>query len=324
MEWTRSSKAKLATRLKALKPFDPYHSPLCTCGPKLTLNVYTGCGFDCLYCYTSTYSRGRWGRDSEAWGPRVNVVAHLERDLARLASDAALAPLRTLPVVLSLSSDPYPDSPRVSEAKLRLTRGCIERLAGAGYALLLQTKSDLVVRDLDLLSPGRAVVGLTLTTLDAGLAARLEPYAPSPERRLAALAEAGRRGVRTLCRIDPLLPGVNDAPESLRALLQRLAWVGVNQVVSSTFKMRRDSAVRFRRAFPEAAALSEPLYETKAQSGYRYLIERERRRRMEQLCALAHEAGLVFSCCREGMPGLNDVPCDGQHLLDPSPNISPV
>jgi DNA repair photolyase len=315
MEWTKASKKRLAGRLRALKPFDPYHSALCTCGPKLTLNVYTGCGYECLYCYTSTYSYGRWGRDSDRWGPRADVVANVGRDVARIERDEQLRCLRGLPVVLSLSSDLYPDTPHVREAELGLTRQCLRILADAGHPILLQTKSDLLMRDLDLLEPGRAVVGVTITTLDAELARKLEPYAPTPERRLAALQGVARRGVATLCRVDPLLPGVNDDEEGLGTLMQALAGTGVNQVVSSTFKLRRDSAVRFRERFPDVAAAVEPLYDSKEIAGYRYLTEPERRRRMERARALAEAHGLAFSCCREGMPELNAASCDGQHWL---------
>ena len=326
MEWTRQAKKTFASKLRALKPFDPYHSPLCTCGPKLTLNVYTGCGFECLYCYTSTYSRGRWGRDSHAWGPRADVVRNVERDIARIAADAGLAGLATLPVALSLSSDPYPDTPRVSEAELLLTRRCIERLAKAGYRLLMQTKSDLVVRDLDVLPVEGTVIGLTVTTLDAALARKLEPYAPRPEDRIAALAAASERGFRSVCRVDPLLPGVNDSRRGIEALTKRLAAAGVHQVVSSTFKKRRDSSARFAsadRGFPEAAASSEHLYERNEVSGYRYMIEPERRRRMEMVKTVVESHGMTFSCCREGTPELNSASCDGQHLLsDRSPVTS--
>ena len=318
MEWTREAKKKLASKLRALKPFDPYHSPLCTCAPKLTLNVYTGCGFECLYCYTSTYARGRWGRESDAWGPRADVVGNLERDIARIARDAELDGLAELPVVLSLSSDPYPNMLRVSEADLQLTRQCIQRLAGAGYRLLMQTKSDLVVRDLDVLPVGRTVIGITITALDEALARRIEPYAPPPEKRLAALAAAAERGFKTICRVDPLLPGVNDSRNRIEDLTKRLAAVGVNQVVSSTFKKRRDSAARFAsadRGFPGAAASSEHLYERNEVSGYRYMVEPERRRRMEMVKAIVESHGMAFACCREGMPELNSATCDGQHLL---------
>ncbi len=308
----------MASKLKALKPFDPYHSALCTCGPKLPLNVYTGCGYECLYCYTSSYSRGRWGRDSAAWGPRADVVRHLERDITRMDADSELTGLKDLPVVLSLSSDPYPQTPRVSEAKLCLTRRCIELLAGAGFALLMQTKSDLVTRDFDVLPAEKTVVGMTITTLDRTLARKLEPYAPAPSARIEALATAAERGFATLCRIDPLVPGVNDTARQVEDLTNELAAAGVNQVVSSTFKKRRDSAARFASVsggFPEAAASSEHLYEPNEVSGYRYIIEPERRRRMQMVKAIAESHGLEFSCCREGMPELNTRSCDGQHLL---------
>ncbi len=315
MQWTKSDKVHLASRLRALRPFDPYHSPLCTCGPKLTLNVYSGCGFECFYCYTRTYARGRWGRDSETWGPRADVVRDVERDIARIAEDDELAPLRNLPVVIALSSDPYPETPRVSEARLGRTRQCIRLLAEAGFAILVQTKSDLVVRDLDVLPRGRAVVGMTVTTLDTAVAAKMEPYAPAPARRLAALRAAADRGFPTICRIDPLVPGLNDGRAGIEALVKELAAAGVRQVVSSTFKLRRDSAVRFARVFPGAAAAAEPLCESAEVAGYRYMIEPERRRRMELVKAIAESHGLVFSCCREGMPELNSRSCDGQHWL---------
>ena len=179
----------------------------------------------------------------------------------------------------------------------------------------MQTKSDLIVRDLDVLPEGRTVIGLTVTVLDDALARELEPYAPPPGRRIAALAAAAERGFKTICRVDPLLPGVNDSARQLEALIKRLAAAGVDQVVSSTFKKRRDSAARFAsadRGFPEAAASSEHLYERKEISGYRYLVEPERRRRMETVKAIAESHGLAFSCCREGMAELNSATCDGQ------------
>jgi len=315
MKWTKSSKQALAARLRALKPFDPYHSLLCTCWPKLTLNVYTGCGFECFYCYTSSYSRGRWGRDSAAWGPRADIPAGLERDIYTIQRDDRLRDLRTLAVVVSLSSDPYPDTPRVSEKDLRLTRRCLELLAQADFPILLQTKSDLLVRDLDVLRPDRTVIGMTVTTHDEPLARRMEPFAPPPSARIAALAEAARRGFRTLCRIDPLVPGLNDDEKTVAELVTRLAAAGVLQVVSSTFKLRSDSAARFAQLSPEAAAAAEPLYEKNETAGYRYLIECERRRRMEMVRRIAQAHGLAFSCCREGMPELNSATCDGQHWV---------
>ena len=316
VNWTRPLKRGLARRLRAIKPFDPYHSPLCTCRPKLTLNVYTGCGMECFYCYTSTYAWGRWGRDSDRWGPRKDVLAGVEHDLALLES--AGPPLgrdclsRSLPVVVSLSSDPYPETPRVSERSLQLTRQCLKLLADAGKTVLLQTKSDLLVRDLDVLSPDRSLIGMTITTADDALAARMEPYAPPPGRRIAALAEAARRGFPTVCRLDPLVPGVNDDPDSLRRLVAMLRDAGVRHVISSTFKKRWDSAQRFAAALPEAAEATAASFEPQQIHGYNYLNEHIRRAMLERLRDVAHDYGLAFTCCREGFPELNDTNCDGQ------------
>lgn len=308
--WTPAAKRRLAARLKAIKPFDPYNSPLCTCPPKLTLNVYTGCGFECFYCYTSTYSWGRWGRNSDKWGPRANLIGGLERDIAALAD--AGPPYEALPVELSLSSDPYPNTPAVSEAQLGLTRHCLQRLAQAGRPILVQTKSDLVTRDLDVLDPARTSIGLTITTADESLAARMEPFAPPPASRIEALAAASRAGFHTRCRVDPLVPGVNDDAAALRDLIERLRDAGVRQVISSTFKQRWDSARRFDRIFPEAAAASAPMYEQHLIHGYRHMHEPHRRRLLTQVMRMAHRCGMRFSCCREGFPELNDCCCDGR------------
>ena len=308
--WTASAKKKLAGRLKVIKPFDPYNSPLCTCPPKLTLNVYTGCGFECFYCYTSSYAWGRWGRTSERWGPRKDVLCGLEKDIAALDTDGP--PLSRLPVVLSLSSDPYPDSPLVKESELRLTRRCLERLTTAGREVHVQTKSDMILRDLDVLDPDRALIGLTVTTSDPELAARMEPFAPPPDRRIGALAKARRRGFDTICRIDPLVPGVNNAAGPLGELVRRLRDAGVRKVIASTFKKRWDSARRFEAGFPEEAASCSGLYEPGLVQGYMYMKQDVRREMMQRLRAIVHDHDMTFSCCREGFPRLNDGCCDGR------------
>lgn len=314
LRWTASAKKKLAGRLKVIKPFDPYHSPSCTCLPKLTLNVYTGCGYECFYCYTSTYAWGRWGRTSSRWGPRKDLLPGLEKDIAAL-SDAG-SPLAALPIAVSLSSDPYPNTPHVDENELCLTRHCLASLTKAGKTILMQTKSDMVLRDLDVLDPARCVLGLTVTTADPALASRMERYAPPPGRRIRALAEAARQGFITRCRIDPLVPGVNDRADDLAELVGRLRDAGVRRVISSTFKKRWDSARRFERLFPEQAAASDQLYESGLTQGYRYLKKDIRWETMARLREIVHGCGMAFSCCRERFSELNDGCCDGRIELN--------
>jgi DNA repair photolyase len=90
----------------------------------------------------------------------------MERDLDVLCDP----PLNDLPVAVSLSSDPYPQTPGVNEAQLKHTRKCLQKLTEAGRWILVQTKSDSVIRDLDVLDPRRTLIGLTITAADADLA----------------------------------------------------------------------------------------------------------------------------------------------------------
>lgn len=318
MGWDLHKKKCAEKKLGVLKPFDPYNSPLCTCGPKLTLNVYNGCGYECFYCYTSTYSYGRWGRTPGTWGPRKEVVAKLQRDLAKIVDgvDPDLGHLLACPVVISLSSDPYPDVPFADEKGLRLTRTCLSMLVEAGFTLLMQTKSALVLRDLDMMRPQAAVIGMTITTADDELAAKMEPSAPSPSRRLAALGEASARGFACVCRIDPIVPGVNDSADGVEQLILKLRDAGVRQIVSSTFKKRADSAVRFRKLFPEAEERSRPYYVDREVAGYTYLTEERRRSYMRMVKEIAEGHGLAFSCCREGFPERNACACDGRDWME--------
>ena len=200
----------------------------------------------------------------------------------------------------------------MKESELRLTRRCLEHLTTAGREVHVQTKSDMILRDLDVLDPDRALIGLTVTTSDPELAARMEPFAPPPDRRIGALAKARRRGFDTICRIDPLVPGVNNAAGPLGELVRRLRDAGVRKVIASTFKKRWDSARRFEAGFPEEAASCSGLYEPGLVQGYMYMKQDVRREMMQRLRAIVHDHDMTFSCCREGFPRLNDGCCDGR------------
>ncbi len=309
-----ADKPRLVRALDVLKPFDPWSSPLCTCPPKLALDPYSGCGFECAYCYVSAYAPRYWGRDRVR--PKVDLLRRLDRDLRRLADRDDLAALRGLPVALSNSSDPYPSFPQADEEALGLTRAALAAVASAGHPLLVVTKSPLVVRDADVLSRARAVVAMTVTTISDDLASRLEPSAPPPSRRLAALARLAHAGIPTAARIDPLLPGINDSPDALARLGDALAAAGVRQVIASTYKHRPDGFRRIAAAFPDAAAtIASLLDRTQRVSGYYYLRAGVRISMLSAVAALVRERGMAFSLCREGLPGVGDAACDGRALL---------
>ncbi|MGB3920078.1 SPL family radical SAM protein [Methanothrix sp.] len=280
-----------------LRAFDPWKSELCTCPDKLSLNPYTGCPHGCLYCYASSYIPC-----FSSCRPKADLLRRLDREAARIGPGPFVA--------ISNSSDPYPPM----EEDLGLTRGCLRILMERNFQVQLVTKSDLVTRDIDILSGMGATVAITITTVDEGLSRRLEPGAPSPKRRLSALKKLSEAGIYVSSRIDPIIPGIND--RKIEDLVIALSSAGVRHITSSTYKARPDSMKRIISAFPEAGEELQGLYSQGEKiSGSRYLPRNLRRDILAEVRAYAHKAGITFSTCREGFSPDTGICCDGSHLL---------
>jgi DNA repair photolyase len=279
-----------------LTVFDPWKSRLCTCPPKLTFNPYTGCDHGCLYCYASSYIP----RFYEC-RPKKNLLSRLKREATRLDGEL---------ISISNSSDPYPRL----EQKLGLTRKCLQILAESRCRLQIVTKSDLVVRDIDILRKVPCVVSLTVLTVDDGLSGKLEPGAPVSSRRLEAIETLVKAGIPTTVRIDPIIPFLND--DDLAELVETVADLGVMHVTSSSYKVKPDNWRRFSAAFPEVAEKLEPLYFSEGQRIRRstYLPKNIRFGLMKKAKTLAEEHSLKFGCCREGF-NLNSAVCDGSWAI---------
>ncbi len=174
-------------------------------------NPYAGCAHGCLYCYARAFTRYRDA--AEHWGRVVYIKENAPEVLEREVRAA-----RRGVVGVSTITDPYQP---VEEGE-RLTRRGLEVLLGAGFRVSIQTKSDLVLRDLDLLSRYRHLVdvGLTITTMSRGVAELMEPGAPPPEARAAALERLSGEGIETWVFLGPILRGVNDSRESIRAVAE--------------------------------------------------------------------------------------------------------
>jgi DNA repair photolyase len=167
------------------------------------LNPYTGCQVRCVYCYARLFMR-RYSGHREAWGDfvdvKVNAPELLRKQLRRPKEGR---------VWISSVCDPY----QPLEAKYRLTRKCLEELLPSRNPVTIQTKSDLILRDLDLLTGFEDVeVGFTITTDDEEIAGLFEPGASSVSKRLAAIEKIHDAGIRTFAFIGPILPGT---PEKL-------------------------------------------------------------------------------------------------------------
>lgn len=179
------------------------------------LNPYRGCAHGCAYCY-ATYL-GRWHHPGEHWGTFVDVRANVADRLAQ-----QLRRINTGCIQIGTATDPY----QPVEQRYELTRGCLQRLIFFSGEVDLLTKSDLVLRDADILkSLANCHVGLTVTTAQDDVARVFEPKAPPPSRRIAALGELHRQGIETYAFVGPLLPGLTDTDTALATLFTALSEV---------------------------------------------------------------------------------------------------
>ncbi len=280
--------------------FDPWRSSLCTCPPKLTFNPYTGCDHKCIYCYASSYIPRFYD-----CRPKKDLLRRLEREAVRLKGEL---------ISISNSSDPYP----TVEAETGLTRRCLEILARQNCRIQIITKSNIVVRDMDLLRLVPSMVALTITTDNAETAKILEPYAPPPLERLKTAEKLVDEGIPVAVRIDPVIPYVNENPETL---VKAIAEIGVKHITASTYKVKADNWQRLNLAMPKTAEKLKPLYFEKGEKigRYTYLPKDLRLKLMESLAKQAKKYGLKFATCREGLKGLNTATCDGSWLIKEKP-----
>jgi len=280
-----------------LRPFDPWKSPWCTCPPKLSLNPYTGCPHGCLYCYAASYIP----RFQEC-RPKQDLHKRLGREVRKILPGSLIA--------MSNSSDPYP----FLEQELELSRGCLRIMKERGLRVQVVTKSDLVTRDIDLLSGMLSSVAITLTTLRADLSLRLEPKAPLPGKRLDAIRFLVDRGVPVSARIDPIIPGLNDF--EINDVVRAACQAGATHIISSTFKARPLSLGRVCSAFHLEGESLKILYRSgERRDGHLLLPAEQRRRLMQEGERAANKEGATFSCCREGMIFEKGIYCDGSQLI---------
>lgn len=169
-----------------------------------SVNPYVGCPHACKYCYASFMKR--FTNHAEPWGEFLDVKYWPEIKNPQRYSGKEL--------FFGSVTDPY----NPEEETYRRTRSLLEQLQGSGVRLSIQTKSDLVLRDVDLIkSFPDARVGFSINTLDEGFKDDMDK-AVSIERRLAAMKTLHDAGIRTTCFISPIFPGITD----VRAIIDRV------------------------------------------------------------------------------------------------------
>ena len=186
------------------------------------MNIYRGCTHGCIYCDSRSkcYQFTHPFEDIEV---KQNAPELLE---AALRSKRKKGMIGT-----GAMSDPYMHC----EEELQLTKKCLEIILKYGFGAAIQTKSDRILRDIDLLSEinksAKCVVQMTLTTYDDDLCRILEPNVCNTKRRIEVLEKMQERGIPTIVWITPILPFINDTEDNLSAILNECARVGVKGII---------------------------------------------------------------------------------------------
>ena len=187
------------------------------------MNIYRGCTHGCIYCDSRSVC---YGFDH----PFEDI--EVKRNAPRLLEDALRRKRRPCTIGTGSMCDPY----LPLERERCLTRRCLEIIDRYGFGLSILTKSDLILRDLDLLKSinekSRCVVAMTLTTFDEGLCRIVESKVCTTARRVEVLKIMQQNGIPTVVWLCPLLPFINDTEENLQGILDYCVDAGVRGIVN--------------------------------------------------------------------------------------------
>lgn len=206
-----------------------------------SVNPYRGCEHGCIYCFarpTHAYHDLSPGLDFETkLFAKPDAPALLRAALAKRGYVCR-------PIAFGTNTDPY----QPIEAKWRITRGCIEVLAECSHPITITTKSDRVTRDIDLLAPmaakGLAAVMLSVTSLDPRIAMTVEPRAPSPAKRIAAIRTLTDAGIPVFVSMAPVIPAITD--HEMEHILERAAEAGARGAFFLPVRLPHEVAPLFR------------------------------------------------------------------------------
>lgn len=186
------------------------------------MNIYRGCTHGCIYCDSRSlcYNMPHAFEDIEV---KINAPHLLEKALQSKRKKCMIG--------TGSMCDPY----LPIEAELKLTRRCLELIEQYQFGAAVLTKSDLILRDTDLLDSinqqQKAVVQMTMTTFDEKLCSIIEPGVCTTYRRFEVLMEMKKRNIPTVVWLSPFLPYINDTEENLRGLLGCCREAGVKGII---------------------------------------------------------------------------------------------
>ncbi|WP_035769277.1 SPL family radical SAM protein [Butyrivibrio sp. NC2002] len=195
---------------------------LTTNGGRCGMNIYRGCSHGCIYCD----SRSKCYQFTH---PFEDI--EVKQNAPQLLEKALRSKRRKCMIGTGSMSDPYMHI----EEELGLTRRCLEIILQYDFGLAIQTKSDRILRDIDILDEinrsAKCVVQMTLTTYDDDLCKKIEPNVCNTKRRIEVLEEMQKRGIPTVVWMTPILPFINDTEENITSILNECVRVGVKGII---------------------------------------------------------------------------------------------
>lgn len=255
-----------------------------------SVNPYVGCTHGCKYCYASFMKR--FTRHTEQWGTFL--------DVKRWPAIKNPWKYKGQRVVIGSVTDGY----NPQEEQFGNTRRILEQLKGSGAEILICTKSDLVVRDLELLKTmGKVTVSWSINTLDEQFRADMD-QAVSIERRLAAMKKVYDAGIRTVCFISPVFPGITD----FEAIFERvrnqcdLVWLE-NLNLRGGFK--KDIMDYIQEKYPDLVSLYDAIYNKKDRSYFQMLEQQAKRLAGNNHCPFVDNE-LPYGRAEQGHPVIVD------------------
>jgi len=262
-----------------------------------TINPYRGCEFACKYCY-ARYTHEYMELDGEEFEKKIYVKKDagplLAWDVAHKYSfeSEASGGTQAEHIAIGTATDPY----QPAEREYRVTRACLEELAKKeGLSVSIITKSDQIVRDMDVLQRiaerSDLAIDITITTLRTRLARMLEPRAPRPDLRLTAVKQLSEAGLAVGVSASPLIPGITDREGDLEAVAAAGKQAGAQWFFSSVLFLMPSSAKQFfpflQGKFPRLVEQYEKWF---AKSGY--APEPYRRKIAERVARIRQMYGL--------------------------------
>ena len=186
------------------------------------MNIYRGCSHGCIYCD----SRSKCYQFTH---PFEDV--EVKRNAPELLEKALRSKRKRCMIGTGAMSDPYMHC----EEDLRLTRKCLEIINKYGFGAAIQTKSDRILQDIDLLheinKSAKCVVQITLTTYDDDLCSIIEPHVCNTKRRIEVLEKMQERNIPTIVWLTPILPFINDTEENITSIMNECVRAGVKGII---------------------------------------------------------------------------------------------